>query len=458
MESWLLALAVFLVTSILILWRPGGVHEAIPALIGACLVFLTGLVNWHDVGTVARIVSNAALTIISTAVMALVLDAAGFFRWVADRLADRAGGSGRRLFHLVLVLSICLTWFLNNDGSILIGTPIIAALVSRMRLSSKASLAYLLGGCLMASASSSPVGVSNMANLEAMAIAGVSLTEHFTYVVFPAVLGIATCWGLLYATFSRNLPESLPDWAEVTGGAGDPAPSARPVPSPAPGAQARGQGGSPAGTRFMWFAVGVVVAVRAGVFLASGAGIPVPIVPALGALTLLLVGWKRKITNPWAVLPQAPWLLMVFAFGMDLVVFGLRNSGITAYLASLFAPVVNTEPLVASVFPAALTAAISSLLNNHPGMIIGSITLAGIPDISRHALLVSYAGVIVAADLAALFTPVGTLASLLWLHGVRQRGFNYHWADYMKVTVRVIPLSFAVAILGLYAIAIIVMR
>lgn len=208
----------------------------------------------------------------------------------------------------------------------------------------------------------------------------------------------------------------------------------------------------------MWFAVGVVVAVRAGVFLASGAGIPVPIVPALGALTLLLVGWKRKITNPWAVLPQAPWLLMVFAFGMDLVVFGLRNSGITAYLASLFAPVVNTEPLVASVFPAALTAAISSLLNNHPGMIIGSITLAGIPDISRHALLVSYAGVIVAADLAALFTPVGTLASLLWLHGVRQRGFNYHWADYMKVTVRVIPLSFAVAILGLYAIAIIVMR
>lgn len=150
-------------------------------------------------------------------------------------------------------------------------------------------------------------------------------------------------------------------------------------------------------------------------------------------------------------------MLILFAFGMDLVVFGLRNAGITGYLASWFAPVLGTDPLVASVLPATLTATISCLLNNHPGMIIGSITLAEIADIGRQALLVAYTGVILAADLGALLTPVGTLASLLWLHTVRQRGFNYYWVDYIKVTLSVIPLSLLVALLGLYLIAIIVM-
>lgn len=289
MEGWLLALTAFLVTSTLILWRPGGIHEAIPALTGASIMYLAGLVGWHDVHTVGGIVANAALTIISTAFMALVLDAVGFFRWVALRLAERANGSGHRLFHLVLASSICLTWFLNNDGSILIGTPIIAALVSRMRLSRNASFAYLLGGCLMASASSSPVGVSNMANLEAMQIVGVSLTEHFSYVILPAVLGLVTCWGLLYATFSRNLPERLSDEVGSWDGAQYP---------PPPGGEAQEPEASPPGTKFMWFAIGVVVVVRAGVFLASLVGLPVPIVPALGALTLLAAGWKRKILNP----------------------------------------------------------------------------------------------------------------------------------------------------------------
>ena len=84
-------------------------------------------------------------------------------------------------------------------------------------------------------------------------------------------------------------------------------------------------------------------------------------------------------------------------------------------------------------------------------MIIGSITLVGIADITRHALLVAYTGVILAADLGALLTPVGTLASLLWFYNVRQRGF-------MRVTAGAIPLSFLAALLGLYWIAIMVMR
>jgi arsenical pump membrane protein len=466
---WMLALAVFLGTVVLVLWRPGGVHEAVPALAGAFAMFLVGLVDRPDVLRVIGVVWNSALTIIATFVMAAILEGAGFFQWVADRLTDRARGSGRRLFHLVLALSACLTLFLNNDGSILLGTPVVLGLLRRFDLSRKAALGYLLGACLVASAASPAIGVSNMANLEAMALVGVSLGQHLEVVALPAVIGLAACWLLLYWVFRRDLPVALVPARPAPRGLrlhreghlhAGPAGHRhglhhRPIPPPPPERHpSRAHLAEPdaavADPGFMRFAVAIVVLVRLGFFVASAMHVPTYVVAVAGALVLLAANLHRRVLNPRRAIEQAPWAVLGFAFGMDLVVFGLRNAGIIGILAEWMGPYLHGEA-GAAFLPGLLSAAVSAFLNNHPGLIIGSLALKQVAGLAFNTLHVTYSGVVLGADLGALVTPVGTLASLIWFHQLRQHGRHYSWWEYLKVTLTVVPLSFILSLCGLYA-------
>jgi len=404
-----------------------------------------------------------------------VLEGAGFFRWVGDRLIQRAGGSGIRLFHLILAFSACLTLFLNNDGAILLGTPVVIGLVAKLKLPRRAAFDFLIGACLIASAASPPIGVSNMANLEAMSLVGISLTQHLRVVMLPALAGLAVCWGLLHLVFRRAIPQT------VSGGIGEAPPPptgvrpgrhalpppppglrrplAHPPPPPPPG---RGHLSPPpppppvhpAPDRgFMWFAVGTVAFVRAGFFLASLYAVPTYLVALSGAVILLLANLQRRVVNTKAALWQAPWAVLGFAFGMDLVVFGLRSAGITSWAAHWMGPLIRTSPLALGVLPGLLATVVSSLLNNHPGLIIGSLTLLDMGALPNTILHVAYSGVVLGADLGALFTPIGTLASLIWFHILQQNGHRYGWWDYVKVTLMVIPLSFALALAVLLLIA-----
>lgn len=469
-EIWVLALGVFLVTVLFVLWRPGGIHEAVPALAGALLLFLVGLIGREDVLQVLSVTWNSAMTIIATFLMASVLKGAGFFAWVTNRLVDRAGGSRLLLFHLVLAFSACLTFFLNNDGSILLGTPLVLGLVRQVRLPRRAAFAFLVSACLIASAASPPIGVSNMANLEAMALVGISLTQHLRVVLFPALLGLGVCWGLLHLTFGRGLEGDL---------GFQPLESERPVshfrrhphevrwpqrpllpPPPAPPHDwalsrrpYRMPQWDPRTTRsdpaFMWFAVSMVIMVRIGFFVASIHGVPTYVVAMTGAAILLMINHLRRVADLESTISRAPWAIFGFAVGMDLVVFGLRNAGVIRLLAGWLEPVVRADPSGAAVAPGLLAAVASSLLNNHPGLIIGSLTLLEMGDLPSILLDIAYASLILGTDLGALITPVGTLASLIWLHLLRQDGIRISWWEYFKVTVVVIPLSFACSLLGL---------
>ncbi|BAD75994.1 hypothetical protein GK1709 [Geobacillus kaustophilus HTA426] len=93
-----MVLFAFFFTIMLIYWRPKGMNESIPATIGALIVIASGAVNVSHLMDISVKVSGAAMTIISTLVMALVLESIGFFHWIASLLVQRSNGSGIRLF------------------------------------------------------------------------------------------------------------------------------------------------------------------------------------------------------------------------------------------------------------------------------------------------------------------------------------------------------------------------
>jgi hypothetical protein len=60
--------------------------------------------------------------------------------------------------------------------------------------------------------------------------------------------------------------------------------------------------------------------------------------PPSGALLLLAVAVRKghRISTRESAARNAPWQIVVFSLGMYLVVYGLRNAGLTGYLTSAY--------------------------------------------------------------------------------------------------------------------------
>ncbi len=213
--QFILAITIFIATVVFLLWRPRGLNEAIPPAIGSFLLYFLGIVSLTDMKYVFGTISGAAITIISTMAMSIVLESMGFFRWIAFNLVARCEGSGIRLYWSVILLCFLMTMFFNNDGSIVITTPIIIEIVKILKLKPRQQFAYLLSGAIIATASSAPIGVSNLANLIALKIVGVDLVTHTKFMFVPSMMGLITISILFFFYFRKDIPEYIDSFSRA---------------------------------------------------------------------------------------------------------------------------------------------------------------------------------------------------------------------------------------------------
>ncbi|MDF2786995.1 MAG: arsenical pump rane protein [Neobacillus sp.] len=428
----------FVTTLIFILLRPRGVNEAIPATIGAIFVLISGSVTLTDLRVITETISGAAITIMATIVMAIVLESFGFFNWVAEKLAAKAKGSGIRLFWYVNLLCFFMTLFFNNDGSILITTPILVMLLNNMGLKNHQKIPYLLSGGLIATASSAPIGVSNIVNLIALKIVDMDLYLHTAMMFVPATLGLLLLVGLLFLRFKKVIPKTVP--IKVSGLTQS---SYHPLkPNPAYSTEKER-------SRFMRNVLLFVFAVRLSLFAASYFAIPVSLMAVIGSLVLLGWRWAYLKITPVDMLKKTPWYILVFAFSMYVIIYGLHNIGLTNMLIDYMRPMVQGSLLHASVMMGALLTVLSNIFNNHPALMVGTLTLMNM-DLSPLALKISYLANVIGSDMGSLLLPMGTLATLMWMHIVRKGKVMITWWAYVKITFVVIPPATLFTLVVLY--------
>lgn len=434
----ILTILFFFLTVAFVMWRPKGVNEAIPATIGAVLVFLTGSVTLADLWKITETISGAAITIIATIVMAIVLESFGFFKWTAELLAHQARGSGIKLFWYVNLLCFLMTLFVNNDGSILITTPILIILLNNLGVKHHQKIPYLLSGALIATASSAPIGVSNIVNLIALKIVHMDLYMHTAMMFVPATTGLLFLVFFLFLVFYKKLPKVIP--TQVSGMTNT---SYHPLKNntSAPASQHN--------TRFMLKILLFVLLVRISLFVASYFGIPVALMAVLGSTALL--GWRwwyLKIT-PFDMLKRTPWYILIFAFSMYVVIYGLHNIGLTTWLIQFMNPIVSGSLLHASVIMGGLLSILSNIFNNHPALMIGTLTLTSM-ELTPLTLKISYLANVIGSDMGSLLLPMGTLATIMWMHIVKSSGIPITWRQYMKVSFIVIPPTTIITLVLLY--------
>lgn len=428
----------FLVTLGFILWRPKGINEAIPAAIGAIIVVLCGGVSLSDLGIIAETISGAAITIMATIVMAIVLESFGFFNWVAEKLAAKAKGSGIRLFWYVNLLCFLMTLFFNNDGSILITTPILVMLLNNMGLKNHQKIPYLLSGGLIATASSAPIGVSNIVNLIALKIVHMSLYLHTAMMFVPATLGLLLLVGLLFLRFYKVLPTTIP--TKITGLSSKSYHPLKPVLQ---------HGSDKDRSKFMRNVLLFVFAVRISLFVASFVNIPVSLMAVFGSLVLLAWRWAYLKIPPGDMLKKTPWYIIVFAFCMYVIIYGLNNIGLTDWLITFMQPIVSGSLLHASVMMGVLLTVLSNIFNNHPALMVGTLTLTHM-HLDLLSLKIAYLANVIGSDMGALLLPMGTLATLMWMHIVRKGKVKITWWEYVKITGVVIPPTVLFTLVVLY--------
>jgi arsenical pump membrane protein len=433
---------VFLITMLVIFWRPRGINEAWPASIGAGIVLLTGIVSRGDIVDIVHKIGGPSITIMATIVMAVILESFGFFHWSAARLANLSKGSGYRLYWYIQLLCFLMTLLFNNDGSILITTPILILLLKNIRLKTNEQIPYLISGALIATASSAPIGVSNIVNLIALKIVHMTLYMHTAMMFVPGTLGLLFMSCLMFLVVRKKLPKKLPHSAYdieenffIK--------NFHPLKGKISVETKRKR------TQFMLKVLLFVFVMRCLLFVASYLSIPVELVAVFGSLCLLVWRWYHLRTNPIDILKKTPWHILIFAFSMYVIIFGLHNAGLTAILVKLCEPIVNQGLFQATFIMGGLVSILSNLFNNHPALMIGTITLTemGLDPITLKTIYLSN---IIGSDIGSLLLPIGTLASLIWFHILRQNKIKITWKDYLSVSLIVIPLTTIVTLFLLY--------
>jgi arsenite/antimonite efflux pump membrane protein len=404
----LLALTIFVVTIALVIWQPRGLGIGWSALGGAAVALLAGVVSLGDIPTVWGIVWNATATFVAIIIVSLLLDEAGFFEWAALHVARWGGGQGRRLFVLIVLLGAAVSALFANDGAALILTPIVIAMLRALGYRDKATLAFVMAAGFVADTASLPLIVSNLVNIVSADFFRIGFADYASVMVPVDLASIAATLVVLLLFFRRDIPADY-DMAELR----DPAAAIR----------------DPATFKAGWVVLALLLA---GFFLLEPIGVPVSAVAAAGALLLLAIAGRGHVIETRKVLRGAPWQVVIFSLGMYLVVYGLRNAGLTDHLAVLLDRTARGGVWGAAFGTGIIAALLSSVMNNMPTVLVGALSIDATHATGAVREAMIYANVI-GCDLGPKITPIGSLATLLWLHVLGQKGIRIGWGYYFRV-------------------------
>jgi arsenical pump membrane protein len=404
----LAAFLIFLATLVLVIWQPRGLGIGWSAVAGAIVALLAGVIHAGDIPVVWHIVWNATGTFVAIIIISLLLDKAGFFEWAALHVARWGRGSGKRLFVMLVLLGAAVSALFANDGAALILTPIVIAMLRELRFSAKATLAFVMAAGFIADTASLPLVVSNLVNIVSADYFGISFARYAAVMVPVNLAAVAATLGVLMWFFRRDIPADY-DVAQIK----DPALAIHDRATFVTG----------------WWVLGVLLV---GFFFIEPLGVPISAVSAVGALLLLVVAARGHRISTREVIGNAPWQIVIFSLGMYLVVYGLRNAGLTAWVTSALAWCAQYGVWGAAMGTGFLTAILSSIMNNLPTVLIGALSIDATPThgVVREAMV--YANVI-GSDLGPKITPIGSLATLLWLHVLANKGTRISWGYYFRV-------------------------
>lgn len=427
----LLAFVIFLLTLVFVIWQPRGLGIGYSALAGAIVALAVGVVHWADVALVWGIVWDATFTFVALIIISLILDEAGIFTWAALHVARLGGGSGRRLLPLIVVLGAMVSALFANDGAALLLTPIVIAILLRLNFTPMATLAFIVATGFVADTTSLPLIISNLVNIVTANYFDISFGRYAAVMVPVNLVSLLATLLVVWLVFARDIPRdyALEGLESPQSAVKDPLVFRLTFP--------------------------LLVVLLLAYFVTAPLGVPVSVVTGAAAVLLMVVagrwwqGGRDAQVSVRKALQGAPWQIVLFSLGMYLVVYGLGKSGLTGLGAEALQWLAGQGDFVATVGSGVLAALVASVMNNMPSTLVSALAIEQAQVAEQTRELMIYASVI-GNDLGPKFTPIGSLATLLWLHVLAGRHYHITWGQYMKVGLLLTPPVLLASLIALY--------
>jgi arsenical pump membrane protein len=405
----LLAILIFLITLIFVIWQPKNLQIGTSAIIGAIVALIFGVVSFTDVIIVTNIVWDATLAFIGIIILSMVLDEIGFFEWCALKMAKISNGNGIKMFVYSILLGAFVSALFANDGAALILTPILLAKMRILKLEPKTIVAFLLAGGFISDSASLPFVFSNLTNIVTANYFNIGFVDYFFNMIIPFLVSVIVSTIFLYVLLKKDIP-TLVDISLLK----EPKSAIK----------------NEKMFYFSWLFLGILLGAY---FIGDAYSLPISIFALGGAIIFLIIATLQKAVEPKHIIKEAPWQVVWFSIGLYIVVYGLKNAGLTDYLTIILKDLILRGDTIAIIGTGFISAFLSAIMNNMPTVMIMDIALKDIPN---EAL--AYAN-IVGCNLGPKMTPFGSLATLLWLHVLAKKGVKIGFWEYSKFGLIITP-------------------
>ncbi len=415
----LLASGIFLVTLVFVIWQPKNLQIGTSAVVGAIVALLLGVVSLNDVLIVSDIVWDATLSFIGIIILSMVLDEIGFFEWCALKMAKFSKGNTLKMFIYSILLGAFVSALFANDGAALILTPILLSKMRVLKLNTKTIISFLLAGGFISDSASLPLVFSNLTNIVTANYFNIGFNEYISNMFFPFIISVISSIFFLWLILRKDLPKHV-DISLL----------------PEPSTVIKNK------TLFnlSWIFLALLLA---GYFIGDIYNLPISVFALGGGILFLIIATLFKSVEPLHIIKNAPWQVVWFSIGLYIVVYGLKNAGLTDYLALVLQYLSKRGDTIAILGTGFISAFLSAIMNNMPTVMIMDIALQDIPNKA-----LAYANII-GCNLGPKMTPFGSLATLLWLHVLAKKGVHISFLQYSKFGLLITPPVLLIVLLAL---------
>ena len=415
----LIASLIFIITLTFVIVQPKNIQIGTSAIFGAFIALIFGVVTFSDVLDVTNIVWDATLAFIGIIILSLVLDEIGFFEWAALKMAKFSNSSGLKMFIYSILLGAFVSALFANDGAALILTPILLAKMRILQLNMKTIVAFLLAGGFISDSASLPFVFSNLTNIVTANYFSIGFAQYFFDMIIPFIVSVIASTIFLWLILRKDIPKTV----DIT--------------------LLKEPKSVIKNMKLFYFSWVFLALLLCAYFLGDAYDLPISIFALGGATIFLIIATISKSVEPLKIIKEAPWQVVWFSIGLYIVVYGLKNAGLTDYLAIILKDLSLRGETIAVLGTGFIAAFLSAIMNNMPTIMIMDIALN---DIQNQAMI--YAN-IVGCNLGPKMTPFGSLATLLWLHVLAKKGVKISFAQYSKFGLIITPPVLFIVLLSL---------
>lgn len=400
------------------------IEPASAAIIGAIITAMVGLLPKPMLINTLEFLSLPILTIVSLMTITLIAEKAGFFQLFAWRIAKAANGNGLRLFTYLFLMGTITGTLFTNDAAVLIFTPMVFRLIEEVQEDSwKAAnkLPYYFAVLYVANLVGAFV-ISNPINIIVSGWFGIGFAEYAVWMFIPAVVSMVVTYSGMRFFFRKSIPKKCQAQPKSTI--------------------------KMARSSFMIISGAVLLITLLGFFAEGVTGIPAAYVAAAAAIILIVFYKSFGNGSLGDVARGIGWDAIIFVVGIFIVVSGLRNAGFTDIIGRLIMQAMGPGEHAASFTTSFIAGSCSAFMNNHPvaGMMAMAIRDLSLADAGTRILALS---ALIGGDLGPKMLPIGSLAALMWLRILRNKGVEISYWQYIKLGVPVTLAAILLSVLTL---------